>query len=92
VRIYCDENGTYQGEVFLADKKTAARARSIPLTDSLCRELLVLNNRKVPNDPVFSRRYQQRVSVLSQDQAQQIEERMITAENSENEIKSSQSR
>lgn len=59
VTIYRDEKGTYQGEVFLNDTKTTSRTRSVPLTDSLCRELLVLCQSKAPDDPVFSIEYQQ---------------------------------
>lgn len=59
VTIFKDnKQGTYSGEVFLQDTKTNNRSRSVPLTDSLCRELLVLCNNKAPDDPVFSISYQ----------------------------------
>lgn len=60
VSIYKDnQDGTYRGELFLHDTKTTARSRSIPITDSLCRELLVLCANKAPEDTVFSIKYQQ---------------------------------
>ena len=60
VRIYKDDrDGTYKGELFLHDTKTTARSRNVPITDSMCRELLVLCKNKTPDDNVFSIKYQQ---------------------------------
>ena len=60
VSIYKDnQSGAYKGELFLHDTKTTARSRSVPITDSLCRELLVLCANKSPDDSVFSIKYQQ---------------------------------
>lgn len=60
VRIYHDEDeGRYSGEVFLHDQKSKERSRAVPLTDSLCRELLVLAKSKGPDDTVFDMSYNQ---------------------------------
>ena len=60
VRVYRDnETGLYSGEVYLPDTKTKDRTRTVPLTDGLCRELLVLARAKEPDDPVFSISYSQ---------------------------------
>jgi len=60
LRIYQDhQTGTFSGEVYLVDRKTQHRSRSVPLTDALCRELLVLCKGKEPDDPVFNVRYEQ---------------------------------
>ena len=60
ITILRDERiGTYRGEIHLHDTKTTARSRSVPITDSLCRELLVLCKSKKPDDPVFSIAYNQ---------------------------------
>ena len=43
VRIYAEGprgGETYSGELYLADTKAAARRRTVPITDALCRELL----------------------------------------------------
>lgn len=59
VTVFKDnKSGSYSGEVFLQDTKTANRSRSVPLTDSLCREMMVLCHNKAPDDAVFSIRYQ----------------------------------
>ena len=60
VKIFLDnETGQYVGEVHLVDKKTSNQSRSVPLTDSLCRELLVIGKNKTPDDAVFSMEYGQ---------------------------------
>jgi integrase len=58
VRIF-EDGGVYSGEVELADTKTTARPRTVPFSDLLARELLVLARGKRPTDPVFALRYQQ---------------------------------
>lgn len=59
VKVYLNkERGEYSGEVYLVDTKAANRSRSVPLTDYLCREMLVLCGNKAPDDPVFSIAYQ----------------------------------
>lgn len=58
LRIYHnEEEERYSGEVFLHDQKTRERSRAVPLTDSLCRELLVLAKGKDPDDTVFQMKY-----------------------------------
>lgn len=58
LRIYHhDDEDRYSGEVFLHDQKTEERSRAVPLTDSLCRELLVLAKDKGPDEPVFELSY-----------------------------------
>ncbi|MEZ4699266.1 MAG: site-specific integrase [Rhodothermales bacterium] len=58
--IYLDsQSGEYSGEVFLHDTKAKNRSRSVPLTDSLCRELLVCCKGKDPDSTVFEMKYQQ---------------------------------
>lgn len=58
LRIYHDEEeDRYSGTVFLHDQKTEERSRSVPLTDSLCRELLVVTMGKGADDPVFDLQY-----------------------------------
>lgn len=58
LRIYHDEEeDRYSGKVFLHDQKTEERSRAVPLTDSLCRELLVVTKGKSADDPVFALRY-----------------------------------
>ena len=58
IRIYEDHRTrTYEGEVFLLDRKAQGRSRSVPLTDGLCRALLPLCEGKPPEAPVFSIRY-----------------------------------
>lgn len=58
LRIYHDEEeDQYTGTVFLHDQKTEERSRSVPLTDSLCRELLVVTKGKSADDPVFDLHY-----------------------------------
>ncbi len=60
VRIYHnDEKDTYSGQLYLHDQKTEERSRSVPLTDYLARELLILAKGKGPDDPIFNMRYQQ---------------------------------
>ncbi len=54
-----NKTGEYSGEAYLADGKTKDRTRTVPLTDSLCRELLVLCRDKGPDEPVFNIAYQQ---------------------------------
>ena len=58
LRVY-QEGETYSGEVFLPDTKAKDRTRTVPLTDGLCRELLVLAKGKGPDDPVFDLMYPQ---------------------------------
>lgn len=59
VTVFKDnKSNLYSGEVFLQDTKTVNRSRSVPLTDSLCREMLLLCKNKAPDDPVFSIAYQ----------------------------------
>ena len=50
-------SGRYSGSVFLHDTKAKARTRTVPMTDRLCRELLVLAEGKEAEEPVFSIRY-----------------------------------
>jgi len=58
LRIYYHEDEErYSGEVFLHDQKTGERSRAVPLTDSLCRELVAITKDKGPDDPVFELRY-----------------------------------
>ena len=60
VRIYHDdEKDTYSGQLYLHDQKTEERSRSVPLTDHLARELLILAKGQGPDDPIFNMRYQQ---------------------------------
>lgn len=60
LRIYLDnETKLYTGEVFLYDTKNESRPRTVPLTDNLCRELVVLVKGKGPDDPVFNISYPQ---------------------------------
>ena len=60
VRIHkVQATGLYEGEIFLFDTKTEGRDRTIPITHSLCRELLVLCHDKRPDDPVFNLSYQE---------------------------------
>lgn len=59
VRIYQKEGGEIVGEAFLPDPKTKDRPRTVPMTDGLCRELLVLADGKDADDAVFSVSYQQ---------------------------------
>lgn len=60
VEIYLDgKTGRYHGEVFLLDKKTSSRQRTVPLTDQVCRMLLVQCKNRAPEDTVFEMRYQQ---------------------------------
>ena len=60
LRIWQDnETGAFTGEVFLQDSKTDHRSRSVPITDSLCRELLPLVKMKGPDEPVFDLSYDQ---------------------------------
>lgn len=59
LQIYEEADGSYSGEVFLPDTKARERTRTVPLTDSLCRELLVLAKGKEPDDCVFSLKYGQ---------------------------------
>ena len=59
VNIYKDNQAnTYTGEVFLYDNKTNHRSRTVPLTDSLCREMLLLGHNKDLDEPMFSISYQ----------------------------------
>lgn len=58
LRIYHHEDeDRYSGKVYLHDQKTEERSRAVPLTDSLCRELVVITKGKGPDDPVFDLRY-----------------------------------
>lgn len=58
--IYKDEQSSqYLGEIFLSDKKTTSRSRTVPLTDSLCRALVAQCLHKSPDDTVFAMRYHQ---------------------------------
>jgi integrase len=66
VRIYAEDGGadggageTSSGEVYLNDTKTTSRARTVPLTDGLCRALLPLCVGKDPEEQVFSLSYAQ---------------------------------
>lgn len=67
VRIFADgpaHDETYSGEVYLRDTKNASRPRTVPVTDSLCRELLDLCVRpdgtpKGPDETVFEMGYRQ---------------------------------
>lgn len=58
-RIFQEEGGEIVGEVFLPDPKTKDRPLTVPMTDALCRELLVLTDGKGADDAVFSVSYQQ---------------------------------
>ena len=58
VEIFRDnETGRYSGHVYLNDGKTQDRSRTIPITDRLCRELLVCLKGKRPDQPVFDVQY-----------------------------------
>ena len=58
IEVYLShETGIYTGTAFLHDTKAKARTRTVPLTDRLCRELLVLAEGKDPDEPVFAMRY-----------------------------------
>lgn len=60
IRIDKDNrDGSYSGKIQLYDSKTEKRDRAVPITDSLCRELLVLAKTKGPDDPIFDMEYQQ---------------------------------
>lgn len=59
VEIYQGANGIMRGEVFIYDTKTTGRSRTVPITDALCRELLVMCRDKAPDAPVFDITYQQ---------------------------------
>ena len=60
VQIFLDNNtGEYYGEIFLVDTKTDKRSRTLPITDYICRELLVLCKDKAPDDQVFNFSYSQ---------------------------------
>lgn len=54
-----DETGAYGGEVFLRDGKTEVRRRTVPITGSLCRELLLRAGDKTSDEPVFGIDYLQ---------------------------------
>lgn len=58
LRIYHDEEeDRYSGQVFLHDQKSKERSRAVPLTDSLCRELIAIAGNKGPDEPVFDMTY-----------------------------------
>lgn len=59
VRVYQEERGELVGEVYLPDPKAKDRRRTVPMTDGLCRELLVLAEGKGADDPIFSVSYSQ---------------------------------
>lgn len=56
VRVW-EEDGAYHGEVYLPDRKTEDRSRTIPFGDRLAREVLLLAQGKGPDDPLFNIRY-----------------------------------
>ena len=60
IQIYFDP-GTqvYEGTVTLFDGKSDSRDRTVPITDYLCRELMVLGKDKSPDAPIFNTTYQQ---------------------------------
>ena len=60
LRIWQDNvAGTFSGEVYLIDRKTQHRSRTVPLTDTLCRLLLARVKGKREDDPVFTMTYSQ---------------------------------
>ena len=64
IRIYMEttpsgEANRYSGEVYFNDRKSRSRRRTVPITDTLCRELLALCRNKAPDEQVFSLGYSQ---------------------------------
>ncbi len=64
LRIYHEDaaavgSGLYSGEAYFDDRKAKSRRRTVPITDVLCRELLLLCQGKEPDEQVFSLRYPQ---------------------------------
>jgi len=60
IKIFHDaETGRYEGTVTLFDGKNDSRDRTVPITDFLCRELMVLGKDKKPDTPIFNTTYQQ---------------------------------
>lgn len=59
LEIYAEADGTYSGRVSIYDTKTRTRARTVPLTDALCRDLVATTAGLGPDDPVFTTTYAQ---------------------------------
>ena len=58
--IYHDSKvDIYTGEIYLHDTKAKGRSRTVPLTDGMCRHLIIQCLNKEPDDTVFEMRYQQ---------------------------------
>ncbi len=65
LRIFQDHaSGTFSGEVHLHDTKTDSRSRSVPLTDTMCRELLVLCKIKYRHNSMEKTRFHRRRRTL----------------------------
>lgn len=52
-----EDEDRYSGQIHLHDQKTRERGRTVPITDSLSRELVVLTKGKGPDDTVFEMTY-----------------------------------
>ena len=59
IKIWSEPDGSYSGTIYIEDTKSAKRSRTVPITDSLCRELLYLCHGKKENDTVFDMEYSQ---------------------------------
>lgn len=57
LRVFEMPDGRLVGEVHLLDRKTQTRPRTVPLSPSLCQDLLIVAEPKSDDEPVFSLAY-----------------------------------